>query len=80
VAAGLHHVLRLDLEQAAFDRCGATEPPQQACQSENEFSFESELGVVIGNDGHLERNVIFGIFWHVDHGFCDQPMTDGILP
>jgi hypothetical protein len=39
--AKLQQVLRLDLEQAALDGGGATQPPQQARQSQNQFPFDS---------------------------------------
>jgi hypothetical protein len=39
--AKLKQMFRLDLEQAALDGGGATQPPQQTCQSEHEFSLDS---------------------------------------
>jgi len=76
----LQQVFRLDLEQAAFDGGGATQPPQQARQSEHEFSLDRRLRVIVGGHDQFEGRIVIGIFQRVDHGFCGQAMTKRILP
>ena len=67
--------------EAALGPGGTAQPPQQASQSQNEFSLDGRLRIVVGSDGHLKRRIVLlGIFEGIDHGFCGQPMTDGILP
>jgi hypothetical protein len=75
----LQQVFRLDLEQATLDGGGATQPPQQARQSEHEFSLDRRWRVIVGGDGHLEGRIVLRIFQRVDHGLCREAMTDGIL-
>jgi hypothetical protein len=77
--AELQQVFRLDLEQAALDGGGATQPPQEACQSEHEFSLDGRLCIIVGGHGHLEGRIVLRIFQRIDHGFCGQAMTKGIL-
>jgi hypothetical protein len=62
-------MFRLDLEQAALDGGGATQPPQQARQSEHEFPLDSRLCIIVGGHGHFEGRIVLGIFQRVDHGF-----------
>ena len=66
--------------EAALGPGGTAQPPQQASQSQNEFSFDGRLGVVVCGDSHLESGIILGVFQGIDHGFCGQRVTDGILP
>lgn len=73
---GLLPLSKLNLEQATLDRGGTAEPPQQACQSEHEFSFNSGLRVVVGCYGPFERRVVFGFLKPIDHSLCDQPSAD----
>ena len=68
----------LNLEQSAFNGCGATETPKKTCQSENEFSFGRRLRVVVRRDAHFECRIIICIFECIDNGFCREPMADGI--
>ena len=75
----LKQVFRLDLEQSALDGGRATQPPQQARQSENQFSFDRRLRVVVGCNGHFEGRIVLGIFQRVDHGFSREAMTERIL-
>jgi hypothetical protein len=42
----LQQMFRLDLEQAALDGGGPTQPPQQARQPEHEFSLDRRLRVI----------------------------------
>jgi len=44
----LKQVFCLDLEQAALDDGGPTQPPQQTRESEDQFSFDSGLRVIVG--------------------------------
>jgi len=78
--AKLQQMSRLDLEQIALDGGGATQSPQEACQSEHEFSLDSRLRVIVGSHGHFEGGIVLRIFQRVDHGFCGQAMTKRILP
>ena len=69
------------LREAALGPGGTAQPPQQASQSQNEFSLDGRLRIVVGSDGHLKRRIVLlGIFEGIDHGFCGQRVTDGILP
>src|SRR5215472_15751242 len=74
----LKQMLCLDLEQTALNRGGPTQPPQEACQSEHEFSFDGRLRVVVGRDSEFKGCIVLGIFQCIDHGFCSQAMSDGI--
>jgi hypothetical protein len=76
----LKQMFRLDLKQAALNGGRATQPPQQARQPEHELSLDRRLRIIVSGHGKFERCIILGIFQRVDHGFCSQPVTEGILP
>ncbi len=65
----------LEPKEAGLDGTGATQSPQDARQSEDQFSFDSRLRVIVGCHRHFESRIVFGIFQRIDHGFCSQPMT-----
>ena len=54
-------LLGLEAEQAGFHGGGAAQPPQQAGEPQHQLPLDSRFGIVVGNDGGLERLVVFGI-------------------
>ena len=68
----------LDPKQIGLDRGGATQTPQQRCQPQHQLALDRGLGVVIRNDGRLERSVVLDILDTIDDGFRAQPMPDGV--
>ena len=71
-------MLSLNFEEAGFNCGGATQPPQQTGQPEDQFPLHSRLGIIIGNNGGLEGFVIFGIFKRTDNGLGRQSMADSV--
>src|ERR1700758_3369936 len=71
----LQELLRLSLKKSGLDARGATQSPQQAYQSQHQFSFDRRLRVVVRSDGHFECRIVPGIFERADDGFCSQAMT-----
>jgi hypothetical protein len=59
----LQQMFRLDLEQAALDGGGATQPPQQTWKSQHQFSLDGRLRVIVRHDGHFEGRVILWQSW-----------------
>jgi hypothetical protein len=72
-APELEQVLSLDLERATLNRRGAAQPPQQACQSKNKFSFDR--GAAIGLD--LPEGGSFGLLAKVRLCFAILSSADG---
>ena len=66
--------------EAALGPGGTEQPPQQACQSQNEFSLDGRLRIGVGSDGHLESCIVVGVFQCIGHGFSGEPVTVGICP
>jgi hypothetical protein len=71
-------MLSLDPKQASFNRGGAAQTPEQACQSKYEFLFNSGASIVIGCDGNLEGGVVFSTLQGIDDCFSRQSMANGI--
>jgi len=70
----------LDLKKTGLDRCGAADTPQQGCQPKYQLAFDRGPGVVIRDDGCLERPVVSGILKDFDDGFGRQPVPESVPP
>lgn len=70
----------LDPHEIGFDRGGATQAPQQWCQPQDKLTLDGGLGVVVRNDGRLERSVVLDILDNFDDGLRAQSMPDGVAP
>jgi len=71
----LQKLARLFLEQPSLNGRRTTQSPQQACESEHQFSFDRRLRIVVRSHRHFESRIIVGVFKSIDHGFSRQPMT-----
>ena len=56
------NVSGLDIKQACFHDASASQPPQEARQTQHQFAFDRRLSVVVSDNGRFKPSVIFSIF------------------
>ena len=71
-------LIGLDVEQAGFHGGGAAQPPQQAGEAQHQLPLDSRFGIVVGNDGGLERLVVFRVcsLVRIKRGVVADPSTN----
>jgi hypothetical protein len=75
IVPALERKFALKLEQAGFDRAGATQSPQQTCQPMNECKLDDGSRINVGDEGTLERSVRANMFESLDDGLVRKPVT-----
>ncbi len=65
----------LQLKQTGFDRAGATQSPQQACQPMSECKLDDGSRINAADEGTLERSVRANMFESLDDGLVGKPVT-----
>jgi hypothetical protein len=65
----------LKLKQTGFDRTGATQSPQQACQPMSECKLDDGSRIDAADEGTLERSVRANMFESLDDGLVSKPLT-----
>jgi hypothetical protein len=68
----------LDLKETGLDRCGAADTPQEGCQPKYQLAFGRGPGIVIRDDGRLERPVVSSILEDFDDCFGGQSVAKSV--
>jgi hypothetical protein len=67
--------IRLDLEQARFDRTGTAKSPQEVCQPMNELKLDHGSRINTADEDTLERSVGSNVFETANDGLVSKPIT-----
>jgi hypothetical protein len=61
--------LSLDCEQFGLDGGGASQPPQQGCQPEHEFTLDRGTSIVIRDHSCLKTAIVVDVLDNLDDRF-----------